>query len=125
MAKETLLVKPIVNRAKRLVLWHVFLPPGQYVPPFVVMKGQRYNDNFEIGMPPGTKIVLSQSGYMKWEQFSQFLDHFISIKPSGPVVLILDGHGHIAQILQPWRKQLQTTCSYCVCPHTVHTNFSL
>ena len=36
---------------------------GQYVPPFVVRKGQRYNDNFEIGMPPGTKIVLSESGY--------------------------------------------------------------
>jgi hypothetical protein len=28
---------------------------GQYIPHFVVMKGQRYNYNYEIGMPSGTK----------------------------------------------------------------------
>jgi hypothetical protein len=44
-------------------------------------------------MPPGTKVVLLESGYMKWEQFSQFLDHFIAVKPSDPAILILDGHG--------------------------------
>jgi hypothetical protein len=29
---------------------------------------------------------------MKWEQFSQYLDHFIGAKFSSPVILILDGH---------------------------------
>ena len=65
---------------------------GHYIPPFVIMKGKRWKDDYELGMPPGTKVVLSDSGYMKWDVFSKFLDHFISSKPNGSVILILDGH---------------------------------
>jgi hypothetical protein len=38
---------------------------GHYIPPFVVMKDQRYIDNFENLCASGTKVVLSESGYMK------------------------------------------------------------
>lgn len=94
---------------------------GQYVPPFVVMKGQRYNDNFELGMPSGTKIVLSESGYMKWEQFSQFLDHFIAVKPSGPVILILDGHGSHCSDPPTLEKAVANNVHLlCLPPHSTH-----
>ncbi|XP_069694854.1 uncharacterized protein [Periplaneta americana] len=94
---------------------------GQYVPPFVVMKGQRYNDNFELGMPSGTKIVLSESGYMKWEQFSQFLDHFINVKPLGPVILILDGHGsHCSDPPTLEKAVVNNVHMLCLPPHSTH-----
>ncbi|KAJ8875508.1 hypothetical protein PR048_023403 [Dryococelus australis] len=38
---------------------------SHYAPPFVVMKGQCLNENYEIGMPPGTEMVVSDSGYMQ------------------------------------------------------------
>lgn len=94
---------------------------GQYVPPFIVMKGRRYNDNFEIGMPPGSKIVLSDSGYMKWEQFAQFLDHFISVKPSGTVILILDGHGsHCSDPPTLEKAVAHDIVLLCLPPHSTH-----
>jgi hypothetical protein len=49
---------------------------GWYFPPFIVMKGQRYNDNYDIDMPPGTEVVIWESGCLMREEFSQFLDHF-------------------------------------------------
>lgn len=94
---------------------------GQYLPPFIVMKSQRYNENFEIGMPPGTRIVLSDSGYFKWEQFSQFLDHFIADKPSGPVVLILDGHGsHCSDPPTLEKDKNNDVHLLCLPPHSTH-----
>lgn len=35
---------------------------GQYIPPFVVMKEQWYNHDYELGMPPETKMRASKMG---------------------------------------------------------------
>jgi hypothetical protein len=59
---------------------------GQYIPPFIIMEVQWYNENYEIGMPPGTKVILLESGYMKWEHFSKFLYHSPGVKSSGSVI---------------------------------------
>lgn len=42
---------------------------GQYVPPYVIMKGKRKKDEYADGLPPGSKLSLSDSGYINTELF--------------------------------------------------------
>lgn len=64
---------------------------GQAVPPFVIMKRVRKRDAYSKGMPNGSVVHMSDSGYMTSEAFSVFLDHVSRCKPRGKVLLILDG----------------------------------
>ena len=65
---------------------------GQYIPPFVIMKGKRFHNEYQDGFPNGTKVVMSDSGWMNEETFLQWLFHFEEFRVPGPCVLILDGH---------------------------------
>nr|CAI5839177.1 unnamed protein product [Callosobruchus analis] len=49
---------------------------------------------YEDGMPPGAKVYMSEkSAYISATLFLRWLQsEFVSRKPKGPVVLILDGH---------------------------------
>ncbi|KAJ8876459.1 hypothetical protein PR048_020904 [Dryococelus australis] len=99
---------------------------GHYVSPFVVMKGQCQNDNYEIYMPPGTKVVISHSGYMELEQFSMFIDHFIAAKPAGTIILILDGHGPNYSDFPTIEKAVTNDISLlCLLSHTTNKLRSL
>jgi hypothetical protein len=62
------------------------------VPPFVIMKGVRKRDAYSKGMPNGSVVHMSDSGYMTSEVFSAFLNHIYKYKPQGRVLLIVDGH---------------------------------
>ena len=65
---------------------------GQVVPFFVIMKGIRKRDAYSKGMPNGSVVHMSESGYMTSEIFSAFLDHISKYKPQGRILLIVDGH---------------------------------
>jgi hypothetical protein len=65
---------------------------GQAVPPFVILKGMGQRDAYSRGMPIGSTMHMSDSGYMTSEIFSTFLDRVSRYKPQGKVLLILDGH---------------------------------
>jgi hypothetical protein len=67
---------------------------GTFLPPACIMKGKNKKPEFEDGMPPGTRLFMSQkSAYITSEIFLEWLKtHFVPRKPAGKVVLLLDGH---------------------------------
>lgn len=67
---------------------------GTFLPPACIMKGKNKKPEFEDGMPPGSKLFMSKkSAYITSEIFLQWLKtHFVPRKPTGKVVLLLDGH---------------------------------
>lgn len=67
---------------------------GTFLPPACIMKGKNKKPEFEDGMPPGSKLFMSQkSAYITSEIFLEWLKtHFVPRKPAGKVVLLLDGH---------------------------------
>ncbi|XP_046739568.1 uncharacterized protein LOC124407470 [Diprion similis] len=67
---------------------------GTFLPPACIMKGKNKKAEFEDGMPPGSRIFMSQkSAYITSIIFLEWLEtHFVSRKPAGKVLLLLDGH---------------------------------
>lgn len=68
---------------------------GQYIPPMIIFKRMRMNEQLKEGAPIGSIVTVSESGYINSELFNQWLEHFISIvKPTkdDKVLLLLDGH---------------------------------
>jgi hypothetical protein len=70
---------------------------GVFMPPYVIFKCKNLRQEFRDGMPPGTAVSMSKSGYVTVEIFHDFIKHFVSHKPQGnkPSILLHDGHsGH-------------------------------
>ncbi len=67
---------------------------GMFLPPYCIMKGQNYKDEYGDGLPPGSRVkMIKKSSYMTAELFMDWLEnHFIPRKPLGKVLLILEGH---------------------------------
>lgn len=67
---------------------------GTFLPPACIMKGKNKKAEFDDGMPPGSKIFMSQkSAYITSAIFLDWLKiHFVPRKPLGKVLLLLDGH---------------------------------
>nr|CAH7716946.1 unnamed protein product [Callosobruchus chinensis] len=68
---------------------------GFYVPPMIIFKRKRYTVELSNGAPPGSKVVISDSGYINSEFFVCWIKHFIEVvRPSkeNKVLLLLDGH---------------------------------
>ncbi|XP_071051794.1 uncharacterized protein [Onthophagus taurus] len=67
---------------------------GTFLPPFCIMKGKNLKQEFCDGMQPGAEVKMSQkSGYVNADLFCYWLkNHFTSRKPTGKVLLLLDGH---------------------------------
>ena len=65
---------------------------GKFLPPYCLFKGQRKRDEFERGMPPGSRVVMGgKSAYVNVDLFMGWTrDHFVPRKENGKV-LILDG----------------------------------
>ncbi|CAH1998682.1 unnamed protein product, partial [Acanthoscelides obtectus] len=68
---------------------------GFYVPPLIIFKRKGYTAELSNGAPLGSKIEISDSGYITSELFVKWLQHFMdSVRPTkeNKVLLILDGH---------------------------------
>lgn len=67
---------------------------GIFLPPTCVMKGKNKKQEFEDGMPPGSLVYMSErSAYVNSDIFLQWLkEQFVPRKPTGVVLLLLDGH---------------------------------
>ncbi|XP_074033050.1 uncharacterized protein isoform X1 [Leptinotarsa decemlineata] len=67
---------------------------GAFLPPCLIFKGKNKKQEFEDGMPPGSKLYMNaKSAYVNTDIFLDWLKtHFVPRKPQGPVVLFLDGH---------------------------------
>ncbi|XP_035217370.1 uncharacterized protein LOC118190721 [Stegodyphus dumicola] len=68
---------------------------GSAILPFVKMKGFRQKSSYSKGLPNGSTLEMSDSGYMTSEVFNKFLDHLNKHKPQGKILLIIDGHAKI------------------------------
>ncbi|XP_046674733.1 uncharacterized protein LOC124363528 [Homalodisca vitripennis] len=68
---------------------------GIYVPPMLIFKRMRMNNDLRVGAPPGSPVEILESGYMTSDLFVKWLKHFIdSVNPTVEknVLLVLDGH---------------------------------
>lgn len=68
---------------------------GNYVPPMLIFKRMRMNDELKVGAPPGSLVEVSESGYITSSLFLKWLKSFIDVvKPTTEkkVILVLDGH---------------------------------
>ncbi|KAI4464136.1 hypothetical protein MML48_4g00012592 [Holotrichia oblita] len=50
---------------------------GQLVPPMIIYKRKRYQDELADGAPPGSIVTFSDSGYINSELFVRWLEHFV------------------------------------------------
>lgn len=68
---------------------------GHFVPPALIFKRKRKNPALLNGAPPGTLLMVSDSGYINTELFLEWLKHFqkeVKASLDDPVLLILDNH---------------------------------
>lgn len=65
---------------------------GHYIQPMAIFKGKKFHKEWEEGFPPGTKVCMSESGWINEELFLAWLQHFQNNRITGPCVLVLDGH---------------------------------
>lgn len=68
---------------------------GEYLPPFVVYKGQNLYQSWMTGGPQGTLYGCTESGWMQDFLFETWMKFFIDFVKNfkKPVLLIYDGHG--------------------------------
>jgi hypothetical protein len=85
------------------------------------MKGVRQREAYLRGMPNGSTVHMSDSGYMTSEIFSAFLGHFSRYKPQGKVLLILDGHASHCKDPDMLEKTSELGVEMlCLPPHSTH-----
>nr|CAI5839176.1 unnamed protein product [Callosobruchus analis] len=76
---------------------------------------------YEDGMPPGAKVYMSEkSAYISATLFLRWLQsEFVSRKPKGPVVLILDGHAsHCSSVEVLEYAEINDVILLCLPSHT-------
>ncbi|XP_053380044.1 jerky protein homolog-like [Mercenaria mercenaria] len=99
---------------------------GNSVPPFLIFKGKRFNEELLKGASPGTRAAMSDSGWSNASIFRQYLeDHFLPHIGGGgsaeePVLLLFDGHAsHISSDLIDWAKERHVVL-FVLPAHTSH-----
>nr|XP_029732067.1 uncharacterized protein LOC115268161 [Aedes albopictus] len=68
---------------------------GNYVPPALIFKRKRRNPLLLKGTPPGSLLIVSDTGYINGSLFLEWLEHFqkeVKASKSDPVLLVLDNH---------------------------------
>lgn len=68
---------------------------GNYLAPALIFKRKRQKPELLNGAPPGTKMFVSDSGYINSDLFLQWLKHFqeqTNASKENPILLILDNH---------------------------------
>ena len=69
---------------------------GNSIAPYFVFPRVNFRDHFINNGPPGCKGVANPSGWMKEDNFLEFLTHFVSqtkCNKEKPALLTLDNHG--------------------------------
>lgn len=94
---------------------------GQFIPPFVIFKGKRNHAEWQDNMPPGTKVTMTESGYINEPTFLEWMKHFNQHRPHGRCLLILDGHVTHCKSLNvlDFAEENQITL-VSLPPHTTH-----
>lgn len=78
-------------------------PCGVYVPQMIVVKRKKWLEDLKIGVPLGSVVTISDTGYINSELFVQWLQHFhkyVNSSKSRKVLLLLDGHTTLSKNLE-------------------------
>lgn len=77
---------------------------GSWLPPTIIFKGIRWNDQLKKNCLPNTQVKLSERGWINSELFKQWFQFFIESVggETRPLILLMDSHGaHISpEIIQ-------------------------
>lgn len=96
---------------------------GGYLPPYCIMKGKNKKEEWNDGLPPGSRIKMSEkSAYVNSEIFLDWLkNHFLPKKPNGTVLLVLDGpSSHTSNLETLQFAEEHNIILFCLPPHTTH-----
>jgi hypothetical protein len=66
-----------------------------YIPPMIIFKAKKWNNAFEIGVPPGSIVSISETGYINAELFVTWHEHFknhTNCSKDKEILILLDGH---------------------------------
>nr|XP_039263218.1 uncharacterized protein LOC120339200 [Styela clava] len=96
---------------------------GDYIPPMVIYKGKRVNPALDRGLPAGSIVKYSESGYINKDLFLAWMEHCCTSKRSdcGKTLLVVDGHHshtHSLEVLEYARSHNVEIVS--MPPHTSH-----
>lgn len=93
---------------------------GQVIPPMIIFKGQRLNQDWYSNLPVGSEICMSPKGSMTTAIFIRWLEHFSKYKSGGKCLLIFDGaSSHLdANIVDVADKH--NVVLYCLPSNTTH-----
>jgi len=98
---------------------------GHYIPPVFLFKRQKMNDRLTRNCPVGSIGLPSPSGWMDYELFIKYMDHFIKfakLSETNPLLLLVDGHGHSSHkslsLIDFAREKYITIVTFP--PHTSH-----
>lgn len=68
---------------------------GVYVPPMIIFKRKKFNNDLKIGAPPASIVTILDTGYINSELFVTWLKHFqshVKCNKNNKVLVLLDGH---------------------------------
>lgn len=101
-----------------------FSASGAYMAPMLIFPRKRKQQTFEIGLPPGSFVEVSDSGWITTELFMKWFESFIIFSKAtkeSPVLLLLDGHStHTKNLDLILRARENGVILLCFPPHTSH-----
>jgi hypothetical protein len=96
---------------------------GYFIPPACILKGKYKKPEWEDSLPNGSKVFMNEkSGYVNSTIFMLWLkEHFLPRKPTGKIVLLLDGHtSHCTDPDMLELAQENGILMICLPPHSTH-----
>lgn len=68
---------------------------GTWIPPFIIFKGVRWNDNYKNDCLPNSRVHLSEKGWITKELFIDWFKYFVECTDHAPkpILLLMDSHG--------------------------------
>lgn len=96
---------------------------GTFLPPYVIFKGKHKKLEYLDGMPNGSNMAMGEkSAYVNGPIFFDWLkNHFLLRKPTGSVLLILDGHtSHTNSVEVLEFCEENSIILLCLPSHTTH-----
>lgn len=94
---------------------------GSWIPPLIIFKGLRWNDELKKDCLPGALVKLSPKGWISAEIFLEWFQFFIQTIPENrPVLLLMDSHSsHVTPEVIRLAKQNQIYL-FTFPAHTTH-----
>ncbi len=118
-AKRVHVVAP--EHAQNVTVVGCISATGSVIPPFILFKGKRRNEDWIEDMPTGAAFTMTEKGSMTHAAFVEWLEHFNKFKPSAEkVLLIFDGvKSHLSiDIVEEAEKY--NVKLYCLPSNTTH-----